>query len=253
MSYLQDPTVQLLLAVAFLIWLFGSPDALADVIRVRLFHMRSVVIRKLDSAVARHEAAVASAELAKSKAETALLEMKTARNLALEQLKPFDQTIAEMDRAAKRAGKAKDKDAVAEAVRLMQEAQLDSADIRTRYEKADARVKKLDIDIDALDTEIKMRRSELADARSRAASASSGKEIYRIIADLDDAGSKRNQQKAEELLQTAEAEAKTFEDEANLAVSRRRSEAKLRALGSEVEAPSADDLVAKYMGDSDTK
>ncbi|MBI2465195.1 hypothetical protein HYV64_03570 [Candidatus Shapirobacteria bacterium] len=249
----MNPTVQIILAALFVIWLFASPDALADVIRVRLFHMRSVVIRKLDSAVARQEAAVAAAELAKSRSETHLLELKTARNLALEQLKPFDDEISTMDRAAKRAGKLGDEASVKEAVEKMQTAQEDSAEIRTRYEAADARVKKLDIDIDALDTEIKVRKSKLAEARSRAASASSGKEIYRIIADLDEAGSQRNQQKAEEILQNAEAEAKTYEDEANLKIARRRADAKLRALGTEVETPSASDLVAKYMGTSEAK
>jgi len=247
MEYLQNPTVQALIVAAFALWLMFSPDVLADTLRVWIFKAKSVAIRVLDSAVARNEKAAADAELAKSRAETSLLTMKTARNELALQLKPFDEKIAAMDRAATKAGLAKDQPSVDEAVKAMQDALNDSASIRTLYKKAVTRVEELALEIDGLDTEIRIRRANVADAKSRSANATSRKEIFAIVAGLDSAGSQANKRRAEEILVHAEAEAMTFQEEATKAVNRRREEAKLAALGSEEPSVSTEELVAKYM------
>lgn len=238
------------IAVA-LLWLTFSPDAFADSVRVRFFHVKSVLARKLDSAVARQELAAANADLAKSKAETALLNMKTARNELARQLAPFDKTIADMDAAAKRAAADNRSDLVAAAVTKMQEAQTDSAGIRTQHTAACARVESLTHEIDTLDTEIKRRRANVADAKSRSADSTSRKDIYEIIAGLDSAGSQANQQKAEDLLVHAEAEADTYQEQAKQVTDARRQTTELAAMA-KPDYVSPEDLVAKYMAEHGT-
>jgi hypothetical protein len=251
MSYLQNPTVQLLLAVGFLIWLFGSPDPLADVIRMNLFHMKSVAVRILDSAVLRRERSVARAKLAKSRSETELLTMKTARKELELLLKPVDEKLATLDRAAKRAGGKGDLATVKQIAEEMKQIELDNADVRKRKAAADAGIENILHEIDSLDTEIRIRESKLADAKFRASKATSRKEIFMIVSELDNEGSAENEKKAEELLVHAEAEAETYKDEADKHVARRREEARIAELGAENPVESVDDIVARYMKASD--
>lgn len=231
---------------AAVLWVAYSPDPLAEVIRVAVFHAKSRLARKLDSAIARHELAVANAERAKAEANQQLLIMKDARNDLKLQLDPLDALIAARDTAAKNAASVGKDDMVKQALQEKRDAEDDAAPIREQYQTACTRIDYYTKRSAALDVEIKQRRAALADAKSRSAGASSA-EIDTIIARLDSAGNQANMQKADDLLREAEAHAMTMRGEADQALATRRQKAEMDAMSQPQGRPSIDDEAAALM------
>ena len=232
----------MLAVLAVIGWIAVSPDPLADSLRVRFFHAKTVLAKKLDSAIAREEHTLAQEEVGKAKGNQSLLELKDARNLLQAQFDAMMKQINDLDIASKNAASVSDTVSVKDALSKKDALELDIQPIRDQLADAEARVKDRQDRLAELDIVIKQQRARVASTRSRASGAS-GAEIDQMIADLSD---NSNHEKAEELLQEGEAHAKTMRDEADSTIDNRRQDEKTKAYakGAPQNTPSLDDRAA---------
>jgi phage shock protein A len=237
-----------LIVIGIAIWIARSPDRLADVIRVKIFGMKSWATRELEDVNAESAKAVATAKNNRARAKARRNETRDAMNALVVELQALQKEIEPLERGADAAASQGKTDLVEQAEKDLEPLRTREDSLKTRIASYTDALKSIEADIAGLEKDIAGYEEKAADFAARSLRAKNKKDVDDLKRDMSDNSPKRMLDNAEKTLFRAEGAAMTASEDADVVRAEEKRREELASLSTGGSAPlNLEDRVAARM------